>query len=94
MISRYTPLSRNFFVFCVELLGNAIRNYDQIKGIHVLCTECKTSQYARKQRFVVIGSLRFQKKIERVVTGYQNIRWSSQKVKALGVKFTTIKGES
>ena len=34
------------FILCVEILGNAIRNCDQIKGICVLDSECKISQYA------------------------------------------------
>ena len=29
----------------MEILGNAIRNHDQIKSIRVLGTECKLSQY-------------------------------------------------
>lgn len=40
-MSRYSPLSPYVFILCVELLGNAIRNYDQIKGIHFYAQNAK-----------------------------------------------------
>ena len=36
------PLSPYLFILCVEILGSAIRNHDQIKGICVLGTEWQT----------------------------------------------------
>ena len=119
------PLSPYLFILCVEILGNAIRNHDQIKGICVLGTECKLSQYAddttlildgsdnsvhqsfslldsfatisglrinyEKTEALWIGSSRLQR---RVIPGFQHIMWPANKVKALGVWFSTIKGES
>jgi len=40
----------------VEVLGNAIRNNDQIKGIRVLGTEYKLSQYADYTTLILDGS--------------------------------------
>ena len=50
------PLSPYLFILCVEILGNAIRNCDQIKGICVLDTECKISQYADDTTLILDGS--------------------------------------
>ena len=106
-------------------MGNAIRNHDQIRGICVLGTECKLSQYAddttlildgldnpvreslsRLDSFAAISGLRinYEKKEalwigssrlqRRVTPGFQHTMWPANKVKALGVWFSTIKGES
>ena len=40
------PLSPYLFLLCVEVLGSTIRNDKQIKGIEVMNSECKISQYA------------------------------------------------
>ena len=119
------PLSPYLFILCVEILGNAIRNHDQIKGICVLGTECKLSQYADDTTLILDGSdnsvrqsfslldslatisgLRINyEKIEalwigssrlqtRVIPHFQHIMWPANKVKALGVWFSTIKGVS
>ena len=40
----------------MEILGNAIRNCDQIKGIRVLDAECKISQYADDTTLILDGS--------------------------------------
>ena len=40
----------------MEILGNAIRNCDQIKGICVLDVECKISQYADDTTLILDGS--------------------------------------
>ena len=120
------PLSPYLFILCVEILGNAIRNHDQIKGICVVGTECKLSQYAedttlildgsdnsargqsfsqldsfatisglrinyKKTKALWIGSSRLQRK---VIPGFQHIMWPASKVIALGVWFSTTKGES
>ena len=50
------PLSPYLFILCVEILGNAIRNCDQIKGICVLDSECKISQYANDTTLILDGS--------------------------------------
>ena len=50
------PLSPYLFILCVEILGNAIRNCDQIKGICVLDEECKVSQYADDTTLILDGS--------------------------------------
>ena len=49
------PLSPYIFILCVEILGNAIRNSDQIKGICVLDSECKISQYADDTTLILDG---------------------------------------
>ena len=119
------PLSPYLFILCVEILGSAIRNHDQIKGIRVLGTECKLSQYAddttlildgsdnsvhqsfnlldsfaalsglrvnyEKTEALWVGSSRLQR---RIIPAFQHIAWPVHKVKALGVWFSTIKGES
>ena len=41
---------------CGTILGNAIRNCDQIKGICVLDSECKISQYADDTTLISDGS--------------------------------------
>ena len=50
------PLSPYLFILCVEILGNAIGNCDQIKGICVLDVECKISQYADDTTLILDGS--------------------------------------
>ena len=50
------PPSPYLFILCVQILGNAIRNCDQIKGICVLDTECKISQYADDTTLILDGS--------------------------------------
>ena len=40
----------------MEILGNAIRNSDQIKGICVLDSECKISQYADDTKLILDDS--------------------------------------
>ena len=50
------PLSPYLFILCVEILGNAIRNSDQIKGICVLDSECKIRQYADDTTLILDGS--------------------------------------
>ena len=44
------------FYLCVEVLGNAIRNCDQTKGICVLDLECKISQYTDDTTLILEGS--------------------------------------
>ena len=55
-IRQGSPLSPYLFILCVEILGNAIRNCDQIKGICVLDVECKISQYADDTTLILDGS--------------------------------------
>ena len=50
------PLSPYLFILSVEILGNAIRNHDQIKGISILDSECKISQYADDTTLIPDGS--------------------------------------
>ena len=50
------PLSTYVFILCVEILGKAIRNCDQIKGICVLDSECKISQYTDDTSLILDGS--------------------------------------
>ena len=40
----------------MEILGNAIRNCDRIKGICVLDSECKISQYSDDTTLILDGS--------------------------------------
>ena len=50
------PLSPYLFVLCAEILGTAIRNHKQIKGIRILDEECKVSQYADDTTLILNGS--------------------------------------
>ena len=50
------PLSPYLFILSVEILGNAIRNHDQIKGISILDSECKISQYVDDTTLILDGS--------------------------------------
>ena len=51
------PLSPYLFILCVEIIGNAIRNCDKKKkGICVLDSECKISQYADDTTLILDGS--------------------------------------
>ena len=49
-------LSPYLLILCVEILGNAIRSNDQIKGIYVLDTECKLGQYADDTTLILDSS--------------------------------------
>ena len=50
------PLSPYLFILCVEILGNAIRNDDAIKGICISDSECKISQYADDTTLILDGT--------------------------------------
>ena len=50
------PLSPYLFILCVEILANAIRNNDEIKGICILDSECKVSQYADDTTLILDGA--------------------------------------
>ena len=50
------PLSPYLFILCVEILANAIRNNDGIKGICISDSECKLSQYADDTTLILDGS--------------------------------------
>ena len=119
------PLSPYLFILCAEVLSSAIRKEKSIKGIHVLDTECKISQYADDTTLLLDGSeLSLQKAFELLdkfgcISGLKvnyektealwigklrhrnnseftdtRIKWAKGKVKALGVWFSTLKGEA
>ena len=50
------PLSPYLFILCVEILANAVRNNDGIKGICISETECKISQYADDTTLILDGT--------------------------------------
>ena len=50
------PLSPYLFILCAEVLGNAIRRDEQIRGIKISGTECKLSQYADDTTMILEGS--------------------------------------
>ena len=50
------PLSPYLFLLCAEVLGNTVRNDKQIKGIKVMNSECKISQYADDTTMILDGS--------------------------------------
>ena len=47
------PLSPYLFIFCSEVLGNAIRRDEEIRGIKISGTECKLSQYANDTTMIL-----------------------------------------
>ena len=50
------PLSPYVFILCVEILSSAIRRDKEIKGVRILKTECKTTQYADDNTLFLDGS--------------------------------------
>ena len=50
------PLSPYVFILCVEILSSAIRRDKEIKGIKILKTECKITQYADDTTLFLDGS--------------------------------------
>ena len=50
------PLSPYLFILCAEVLGNAIRRDEEIRGIKISGTECKLSQYADDTTMILDGS--------------------------------------
>ena len=50
------PLSPHLFILCSEVLATAIRHDRQIKGIKILKTECKISQYADDTTLILDGT--------------------------------------
>ena len=50
------PLSPYLFLLCAGILGNAVRNDNEIRGFKVLDTESKISQYADDTTLILDGS--------------------------------------
>ena len=50
------PLSPYLFILCAEVLGNAIRRDEEIRGIKISGSECKLSQYADDTTMILDGS--------------------------------------
>ena len=50
------PLSPYLFILCAEILGNAVRTDNGVRGIKILNTECKLSQYADDTTLILDGS--------------------------------------
>ena len=82
------PLSPYLFILCVEILGNAIRNCDQIKGICVLDSECKISQYADDTTLILDGSEKSMQKSFSLLDSFASIsglRINYEKTEALWI---------
>ena len=82
------PLSLYLFILCVEILGNAIRNCDQIKGICVLDSECKISQYADDTTLILDGSEKSMQKSFSLLDSFASIsglRINYEKTEALWI---------
>ena len=50
------PSSPYLFLLCVEIVGSAVRNDNEIRGFKVLDTESKISQYADDRTLILNGS--------------------------------------
>ena len=50
------PLSPYLFILCAEILGSAVRKDNEVRGITILGTECKLSQYADDTTMILDGS--------------------------------------
>ena len=72
----------------MEILGNAIRNCDQIKGICVLESECKISQYADDTTLILDGSEKSMQKSFSLLdsfASFSGLRINYEKTEALGI---------
>ena len=81
-------LSPYLFILCVEILGNAIRNCDQIKGICVFDSECKISQYADDTTLILDGSEKSMQKSFGLLDSFASIsglRINYEKTEALWI---------
>ena len=50
------PLSPCLFILCAEVLANAVRKDENIRGINTANVECKLSQYADDTTMILDGS--------------------------------------
>ena len=50
------PISPYIFILCVEILGNFIRNDDNVKGINLDTYEYNISQYADDTSFTLLAN--------------------------------------
>lgn len=50
------PLSPYLFILCAEVLANAVRKDENIRGINIGNVECKLSQYADDTTMILDGS--------------------------------------
>ena len=50
------PLSPYLFILCAEVLANAVRKDDIIRGTNIANVECKLSQYADDNTMILDGS--------------------------------------
>ena len=50
------PLSPYLFILCAEVLANAVRKDENIRGINIANVECKLSQYADDTTMILDGS--------------------------------------
>ena len=72
----------------MEILGNAIRNCDQIKGICVLDSDCKISQYADDTTLILDGSEKSMQKSFSLLDSFASIsglRINYEKTEALWI---------
>ena len=50
------PLSPYLFILFAEILGSTVRKDNEVRGITILGTECKLSQYADDTTMILDGS--------------------------------------
>ena len=50
------PLSPYLFILCAEILGSTVRKHNEVRGITILGTKCKLSQYADDTTMILNGS--------------------------------------
>ena len=79
------PLSPYFFILCIELLTNQIRNNENISGINICGFELKNACYADDASFILDGSKKSFETLVTILENFSNI--SGLKLNTKNVRF-------